>query len=151
MLMRDLKSVSSCKFCDLISGKVHSYKVFEDDAAVAFLDQSPVFKGHTLFVPRKHCSDLYDLDDAENSKFFADLKIVARGVELGTKSDGTLVLENNRVSQSVPHLHFHIIPRKFGDGMKGFLWPRVRYKDEDEIEAVRARIESNIEGILHSR
>ena len=82
-------------------------------------------------------------------RFFGDLKLVAKGVELGTESDGTLIIENNNVSQSVPHLHFHIVPRRFGDGLRGFLWPRLRYKDAYEEEAIAKNIRNQIERLLH--
>lgn len=141
------RKVGSCKFCEVVAGKLPSKKIFEDEIAFAFLDANPVFKGHSLLVTKKHCNSLYDLDDDITKRFFVDLKIVAKGVEIGTESDGTLIIENNNVSQSVQHLHFHIIPRMFGDGLRGFLWPRVKYK-EGEAEAVSRSIRSEIERLL---
>ncbi|MGC8537953.1 MAG: HIT family protein [Candidatus Micrarchaeia archaeon] len=144
-----IDSIGECAFCEIISGRSPSIKVFEDEEAFAFLDKSPVFKGHTLFVPKEHYANLYDMEDASMAKFFSNLKIVAKGVELGTESDGTLIIENNNVSQSVPHLHFHIVPRKFGDGLRGFLWPRMRYKSIEEEEALAKSIRNHIERLLH--
>ena len=139
----------NCAFCDIISGKSPALRVFEDDTVIAFLDRSPVFKGHTLFMPKKHYTNLYAIEERALKKFFSGLKFVAKGVELGTESDGTLIIENNNVSQSVPHLHFHIVPRKFSDGLRGFLWPRVKYRNEDEAEAIAKNITSQIELLLH--
>ena len=145
----DTDSTGACVFCEIVSGKAMSTKVFEDEETFAFLDRSPVFKGHTLFVPKKHYTNLYDMEDDSMPKFFGDLKLVAKGVELGTESDGTLIIENNNVSQSVLHLHFHIVPRRFGDGLRGFLWPRLRYKDAYEEEAIAKNIRNQIERLLH--
>jgi histidine triad (HIT) family protein len=143
--------IKECAFCNLIAGKYNADKVFEDAVAFAFLDRSPVFKGHTLFVPKKHYGNLYELGDDIIERFFSDLKLVAKGVEQGTDADGTLIIENNSVSQSVPHLHFHIVPRTYGDGLWGFLWPRRKYKNEDEAKAIARSINNEIERILHGK
>ncbi len=146
---KNIGSTEACAVCEIVSGRAPSVKVFEDEEVFAFLDRSPVFKGHTLFVPKKHYANLYDMEDDSMPRFFGDLKLVAKGVELGTESDGTLIIENNNVSQSVPHLHFHIVPRRFGDGLRGFLWPRLRYKDAYEEEAIAKNIRNQIERLLH--
>ncbi|EQD39629.1 HIT (histidine triad) family protein [mine drainage metagenome] len=143
--------IKDCIFCNLIAGKSNANKVFEDAVAFAFLDRSPVFKGHTLFVPKKHYVNLYELGDDIIERFFSDLRLVAKGVELGTEADGTLIIENNNVSQSVSHLHFHIVPRMYGDGLRGFLWPRRKYKSEDEAKEIAKSINNEIERILHGK
>ena len=148
-MQKNIGSTEACVFCEIVSGRMPSAKVFEDEEVFAFLDRSPVFKGHTLLVPKKHYANLYDMEDNSMSRFFSDLKLVSKGVELGTESDGTLIVENNNVSQSVPHLHFHVVPRRFGDGLRGFLWPRLRYKDAEEEEAFAKNIRNQIERLLH--
>src|SRR4051794_30315306 len=95
--------------------------------ALAFLDSRPLFPGHTLVIPEPHCETLLDLDDVRMGPFFSFVKRVARAVETGLGADGVFIANNNRVSQSVPHLHVHVIPRKKKDGLKGFFWPRNPY------------------------
>jgi histidine triad (HIT) family protein len=118
--------------------------VLRDDDVAAFLDARPVFKGHVLVVPRTHVATLSDMPAAALGTFFAAVQRVARAVEAGLDADGTFVAMNNKVSQSVPHLHVHIVPRKKKDGLRGFFWPRVPYADDAEREAFAARIRAAI-------
>lgn len=129
-----------CTFCAIIAGSIDAHHVLEDDVAVAFLDHRPVFKGHVLLAPREHVDTLGDLDDALIEPFFSRAKTLARAVEAGLGADGTFVAINNRVSQSVPHLHVHIVPRKRKDGLRGFFWPRTKYAGADEMAAYAERI-----------
>jgi histidine triad (HIT) family protein len=110
--------------------------VAETPATLAFLDHRPVFKGHTLVVPRRHVETLRDLPDDLVGPFFAEVRRLSSAVQDGLGADGTFVAANNVVSQSVPHLHVHVVPRRRGDGLRGFFWPRQRYDDEAEMEAV---------------
>jgi histidine triad (HIT) family protein len=114
--------------------------VLRDDDVAAFLDARPVFKGHVLIVPRAHVPTLSDMPAAELGTLFAAVQRIARAVESGLGADGTFVAINNKVSQSVPHLHVHVVPRKKKDGLRGFFWPRVSYADDAEREAFAARI-----------
>lgn len=132
--------MASCVFCEIISGGVPAALVHGCPAAVAFLDVRPVFKGHVLVVPRLHRTVLGDLDPGEVGPFFAVVQRVARAVEAGLQAGGTFVAMNNRISQSVPHLHVHVVPRHKGDGLRGFFWPRLRYASPEEQEEHRARI-----------
>ena len=131
---------ASCLFCRIVSGEVAATLVYEDKNAVAFLDHRPLFPGHTLLVPRAHVETLIDLPSKMVGPFFETAQTLARAVELAMKAEGTFVAMNNRVSQSVPHLHVHIVPRRRKDGLKGFFWPRTKYKDDEEMKVVQQKI-----------
>ena len=107
--------------------------VYEDDVVIAFLDHRPVFLGHTLVAPRAQIETLADLPADLLGPFFAAVQRVARAVEVGMEADGTFVAINNKISQSVPHLHAHVVPRRRKDGLRGFFWPRQKYRDEDQM------------------
>jgi histidine triad (HIT) family protein len=107
--------------------------VFEDEVSVGFLDHRPVFHGHTLLVPRRHVPLLADLPTSLLGPFFANVQLLARAMEAGLGAEGSFVAVNNRVSQSVPHLHVHVVPRRRQDGLRGFFWPRQRYASEGEM------------------
>ena len=114
--------------------------VFEDDVSLAFLDHRPVFPGHCLLIPKDHHETLADLADDLIAPLFRNAQLLARAVESGLQAHGTFVAMNNRVSQSVPHLHVHVVPRRRKDGLKGFFWPRQPYTNEEEINLVREAI-----------
>ncbi len=133
-------TVPGCVFCAIAAGDVPASMVLRDDDVAAFLDARPVFKGHVLIVPRAHVPTLSDMPAAELGTLFAAVQRIARAVEAGLGADGTFVAMNNKVSQSVPHLHVHVVPRKKKDGLRGFFWPRVPYADDAEREAFAARI-----------
>ncbi len=124
----------------MVRGEVEAQAVFEDAVALAFLDRRPIFPGHCLLVPRTHYETLADLPAELISPLFANAQLLARAVELGMEAEGSFVAINNRVSQSVPHLHIHIVPRRRKDGLRGFFWPRQKYESEDAIRAVQARL-----------
>ena len=111
---------------------------------MAFLDARPVFPGHCLLVPRAHHETLADLPPELVEPLFASAQRLARAVEAGMGADGTFVAINNRVSQSVPHLHVHVVPRRRKDGLRGFFWPRQKYESDDAMraaaDAVRAAL-----------
>jgi len=117
---------------------------------MAFLDHRPLFPGHTLLVPREHFETLTDLPARLISPFFANVQLLARAVETALSAEGSFVAMNNRVSQSVPHLHVHIVPRRRKDGLKGFFWPRNKYKSEEEKLLVQQTIQSAIEKIQNA-
>jgi len=129
-----------CVFCAIGAGDVPATMVARDDDVAAFLDARPVFKGHVLVVPRAHVPTLSDMPPAALGTLFAAVQRIARAVEAGLGADGTFVAMNNKVSQSVPHLHVHVVPRKKKDGLRGFFWPRVPYADDAEREAFAAKI-----------
>src|SRR5438093_5033002 len=133
-------SDSSCLFCEIARGEVAARLVFEDESCLAFLDHRPVFPGHCLLIPRPHYETLADLPANLIQPFFGNVQLLARAIELAMEAHGTFVAMNNKVSQSVPHLHVHVVPRRRKDGLKGFFWPRYPYPDEAAAEAVQLSI-----------
>jgi len=133
-------SSAGCVFCAIVAGEHDAVVVAETADTLAFLDRSPLFKGHTLVVPRVHVETLRDLPDRLLAPYFTELRRVTAAVQDGLGADGAFVAQNNGVSQSVPHLHFHVVPRRRKDGLRGFFWPRERYADTAEAEAHGARI-----------
>jgi len=148
-MMRQLNllggKVDDCVFCRIISGELPAHGVFEDETSVAFLDDRPLFIGHCLIVPRGHHQTLGDLPPEVVAPFFSNAQLLSRAVERAMKAEGTFLAINNRISQSVPHLHVHIVPRRQGDGLKGFFWPRTRYKDEKGATEVQTAIKRAVE------
>lgn len=138
----DTHRVSDCVFCSIVAGELVAHTVLDDSRVVAFLDRRPVFKGHVLVVPRVHVATLTDLAVEEVGPFFERVQIIAGGVQRGLGADGTFVALNNVVSQSVPHLHVHVVPRRRKDGLRGFFWPRSKYADDAEAAEHAARIRS---------
>jgi histidine triad (HIT) family protein len=136
--------MESCTFCRIITGEIASYTVLEDDMTLAFLDHRPLFPGHCLLVPKAHYGTLLDLPTALLTPLMANAQLLARAVEHGLEAHGSFVAINNRVSQSVPHLHIHVVPRRRKDGLKGFFWPRRPYKDEESIVAVQQTLQKAI-------
>ena len=130
-----------CTFCGIIDDTSDSAVVFEDEVSLAFLDNRPLFPGHCLLVPKEHYDTLNDLPGELIGPLFANAQKLSQAVESGLEADGTFIAINNKVSQSVPHLHVHIIPRRHGDGLRGFFWPRQGYRDQDHLrefqEAIR--------------
>ncbi|GAA2803370.1 HIT family protein [Kitasatospora paracochleata] len=134
-----------CLFCEVVAGAVTVHRVLEDEVAVAFLDHRPLFPGHVLVVPRPHVETVTDLTEELVGPFFARVRRVTAAVESGMAAAGSFVAANNRVSQSVPHLHVHVVPRNRKDGLRGFFWPRTRYRDEAEAAEVAARVRSALD------
>lgn len=132
--------MASCPFCRIARGEQESAVVFEDRASLAFLDRRPLFPGHSLVVPRAHVETLADLPLELVSPLFVAVRLVARAVETALRADGSFVAINNRVSQSVQHLHVHVVPRRRKDGLRGFFWPRGRYASPEEMAAVQRQI-----------
>jgi histidine triad (HIT) family protein len=122
-----------CLFCGIAAGKVPAQLVLERPQCMAFLDHRPLFKGHALLIPREHIGTLEELPDSLLPPFFGAARDLASAVQEAMEAEGTFVAMNNRVSQSVPHLHCHIVPRRKGDGLKGFFWPRTKYTSEGEM------------------
>ena len=129
-----------CLFCRIVSGELPATVVYEDENAVAFLDHRPLFPGHTLLVPRQHVETLGELPVKLVAPYFEAAQLLSLAVESAMDAEGTFVAMNNRVSQSVPHLHVHVVPRRRKDGLKGFFWPRTKYKSDEEMEAVKRKI-----------
>ncbi len=128
--------VAGCVFCAIVAGEVPAHQVMADEHAVAFLDRSPVFVGHVLVVPRDHVETLPDLALRDVGPYFERVQRMAGVVQAAMGAGGTFVAINNTVSQSVPHLHTHVVPRTKGDGLRGFFWPRTRYESDDHAAEV---------------
>ena len=135
---------ADCLFDRIVAGLVAAPVVFEDQSSLAFLDHRPVFPGHTLLIPKQHYETLADLPDALIRPLFANAQLLARAIEAALEADGTFVAINNRVSQSVPHLHVHIVPRRKKDGLRGFFWPRGAYHSPEEAEKIRKNIADRV-------
>lgn len=129
--------MKTCVFCQIAIRAVPAAIVFEDDESLAFLDHRPVFPGHCLLIPKRHLDSLVDLEQPLLGNLFVNARLLALSMEKGLNAEGAFVALNNRVSQSVPHVHVHVMPRTKGDGLKGFFWPRHKYRDSEHMEAVR--------------
>ena len=132
--------MSDCLFCRIIDGSEPASMVMADEHAVAFLDVKPLFSGHTLVVPRSHHVTLPELPAAEVEPFFARVRAMARLVPEVMEAQGSFVAMNNIVSQSVAHLHVHVVPRRRKDGLRGFFWPRTSYESVEERDGVARRL-----------
>ena len=139
--------MDSCLFCRIVSGELPATIVYEDDDSVAFLDHRPLFPGHTLLVPREHLETLGELPAKLVAPYFEVAQLLSCAVEAAMEAEGTFVAMNNRVSQSVPHLHVHVVPRRKKDGLKGFFWPRTKYKSDEEMEEVKKKISNTLKKI----
>jgi histidine triad (HIT) family protein len=139
---------SDCLFCRIVAGDVSAAIVDETETSVAFLDHRPLFVGHTIVVPRLHVDTLRDLPATLIGPYFADVQRLAAAVQDGLDAQGTFVAENNLVSQSVPHLHVHVVPRRRKDGLRGFFWPRTKYADEAETARTVAAIRAALPPVL---
>jgi histidine triad (HIT) family protein len=137
----------NCLFCGIVSHEVDASIVFQDDISLAFLDHRPLFPGHCLLVPKTHFETLSDLPTELVGPFFENVQLLSRAVELALGAEGSFVAMNNRVSQSVPHLHVHIVPRRKKDGLKGFFWPRNKYESEAQLLEVQISIQAAIAAI----
>ncbi len=124
--------MADCLFCGIAAGDIEADLVLETEHVVGFLDLRPVFKGHTLLVPREHVVTLPDLPAALRDPFLEAGQRLAAAMLTGLGAQGSFVAMNNTVSQSVAHLHLHVVPRTKGDGLRGFFWPRTKYADADE-------------------
>lgn len=130
-----------CAFCQIAAGTKEAAVVFRNEHSLAFLDTRPLFAGHCLLIPRHHYESLADLPRGEIGPLFRNAQLLAQALEDGLGADGSFVAINNRVSQSVPHLHVHAVPRRKKDGLRGFFWPRGKYRDTAEVEHIRAVLE----------
>ena len=129
-----------CLFCQIVSGELDAVVVHEDDDTIAFLDHRPLFEGHTLLIPRDHFETFSDLPAGLVEPVFSAAQTLSGAVQTAMDSVGTFVAMNNKVSQSVPHLHVHIVPRQPRDGLRGFFWPRHKYASHERMEEVGRRV-----------
>jgi histidine triad (HIT) family protein len=134
-----------CRLCQIIAGDESAHVVLEDERSLAFLDNRPLFHGHTLLVPREHHETLGDLPPDLIPPLFENARLLSVAVPRAMKKPGSFVAVNNVVSQSVPHLHVHVVPRKPKDGLRGFFWPRTKYESEDQVREVAERVRKAVE------
>jgi histidine triad (HIT) family protein len=136
---------ATCAFCRIAGFRDVAYIVFEDKISVAFLDHRPLFPGHCLLVPKRHIETIADLPPELTGPIFENVKLLGRAVEEAVEADGAFIAVNNKVSQSIPHFHVHVVPRRHKDGLKGFFWPRHPYRDQKHLletqRAIAARME----------
>ncbi len=132
--------MAPCLFCAIIAKTSPAHFVLEDLSCVAFLDTRPLFPGHTLVVPRAHRAVLRDVPSAEFEPLMSNVQRVSGALERALGAEGTFVALNDRVSQSVPHVHMHVVPRRKGDGLRGFFWPRQKYASAAEAEGTAEKI-----------
>jgi histidine triad (HIT) family protein len=133
-----------CTFCRIIAGQLPAHVVLDDEACLAFLDVRPLFPGHTLLVPREHHETLADLPVEQIDPLFRRAQRLAAAMESVLGAAGSFVAINNTISQSVPHLHVHVVPRNRKDGLRGFFWPRTKYESEAEAEEIAARLQLSL-------
>ena len=134
-----------CRFCSIVAGEVEAETVLQTEHVLGFLDHRPVFKGHVLLVPREHVVTLPDLPAWLRDPFLEAGQRLATAMLSGLGVQGSFVAMNNTVSQSVPHLHLHVVPRTKGDGLRGFFWPRTRYADDVERAEYAGKLRAALE------
>jgi histidine triad (HIT) family protein len=140
----EVRAMPTCPFCAIVRGEIAASFVLREEAVCAFLDVRPVFKGHVLVVPREHTDDLLTLPGPLVSPVFTAVQRVAGALEKALEADGSFVAVNTKISQSVPHLHVHVVPRRKGDGLRGFFWPRTKYDSDEEREGFARRIAAEV-------
>jgi histidine triad (HIT) family protein len=137
--------VEGCRFCAIVAGEGPAHVVFEDAISIAFLDHRPLFPGHSLLVPREHYETIWDLPDELVGPLFTNAKMLSEAIRTAMGSQGAFIALNNIVSQSVPHLHVHLVPRNRKDGLRGFFWPRRKYDSEGHMDETAAAIRRVLE------
>lgn len=135
----------SCVFCDIVSGRVPAEIVWRSEDALAFLDNRPLFPGHVLLIPTSHIANLADLPAGQAGPLFQAAQTLDSAVQRALDAEGTFIAINNNVSQSVPHLHIHIVPRRKGDGLRGFFWPRRKYDSDEHLRETAEKIRRALE------
>lgn len=139
-----MKETLCCIFCQIIKRSLPTFIVYEDQDTLAFLDHRPLFHGHCLLVPKEHYKTLHDLPNHILCPFFTKVQILSDAITEAMQAEGSFIAINNIVSQSVPHVHVHIVPRNKGDGLKGFFWPRHKYENESELKEVQNKIKKTL-------
>jgi histidine triad (HIT) family protein len=142
-----MASADDCRFCAVVAGSEHAHVVFEDEASLAFLDHRPLFPGHSLLIPREHRETVWDLPDELVGRLFANARDLSRAIRDAMGAQGAFVALNNVVSQSVPHLHVHVVPRNRKDGLRGFFWPRTKYESEEHMRETAGTVRAAVEAL----
>ena len=150
-MQRAYQLKEDCDFCRILQGKEECFRVFEDQWTLTFLDQRPLFPGHCLLIPKSHIETLIDLPEPLVTPVFANVRLLSQAIQEAMTAEGSFVAINNRVSQRVPHLHVHIVPRRKGDGLRGFFWPRQRYADQNEVDQVLQKLRQAVARLERTR
>lgn len=137
--------MGACVFCQIAEGEVTASIVFQDNDTLAFLDHRPLFPGHCLLIPKRHIETLIDVQPTILSQLASNARLLAMAMENGLGAQGAFIALNNRVSQSVAHVHMHVVPRTRGDGLKGFFWPRQKYRSPEHMEQTREKLARSME------
>lgn len=145
-----IENVTNCVFCTIADRTNDAHIVFEDELTICFLDNRPLFPGHCLLIPRQHIQTIENAGEELGNTLFRNLRTISIAVEKGSGSEGTFMAINNKVSQSIPHLHIHIVPRNKKDGLRGFFWPRNPYRDEEHMQDICKKIKTAIEKQLQN-
>jgi len=140
----DPATSADCRFCAIVAGDEPGHVVFEDEVSLAFLDQRPLFPGHSLLVPREHYETIWDLPDGLVGPLFGNAKLLSEAIRDAMSAEGAFVASNNVVSQSIPHLHVHVVPRNRKDGLRGFFWPRTKYDSEEHMRETAKAIRKGV-------
>jgi histidine triad (HIT) family protein len=140
-----------CAFCSVVAGDTPAHIVFEDPVSLAFLDNRPLFPGHSLLVPRDHHETIWDLPDDLLAPLSANVRLLSEAVRDAMGAQGAFVAANNVVSQSVPHFHVHVVPRNRKDGLRGFFWPRHKYESDEHAAESAAAVRSAVERLRQLR
>ena len=140
----------NCAFCNIVSGETTTEIVWRAESSIAFLDHRPLFPGHVLLIPASHIATLADLPASQVGPLFQAAQMLERAVESALGAEGTFIAINNIVSQSVPHLHIHIVPRRKGDGLKGFFWPRRVYDSEEHLRETAEKIRAALTALVQA-
>jgi histidine triad (HIT) family protein len=130
----------ACLFCRIAKKEKDSYVIFEDTLSFAFLDSRPLFPGHILLIPKIHYGEIMEIPDETVGVLFSNVKALGAALEKGLNAGGCFIAVNNKIGQTQPHLHIHIVPRKLHDGLKGFFWPRYKYSSNEEMAEVQEKI-----------
>jgi histidine triad (HIT) family protein len=142
---------AACAFCEIVAGRLERHVVLEDERSLAFLDRRPLFPGHCLLVPRDHLETLIDLPQEMIAPLFSNARLLASAMERALGAEGSFVAVNNRISQSVPHLHVHVVPRRRKDGLRGFFWPRQKYRDEAHAAETAKMLQGAVDALRAER
>ncbi len=139
----EISDEMTCIFCQIAKGILNAYIVYEDNSFLSFLDQQPLFLGHCLVIPKMHIATYYDIPPSLLEGYSSRIQIIGKAIERAVAAEGSFLATNNNVSQSVKHVHTHVVPRNKKDGLRGFFWPRNKYSAE-QMQEVQQKIINNL-------
>ncbi|HWP31663.1 MAG TPA: HIT family protein [Fimbriimonadales bacterium] len=143
--------MEKCTFCDIVIGKIKTSIVFDDNHTLCFLDKKPIFHGHCLIIPKQHIATLEEVPKSLLGLLFWNARLLSEAIENALGAEGTFIALNNKISQSVPHIHVHVVPRRHKDGLRGFFWPRTKYENDEQAIEIARKIASSFKQISKER